>query len=82
MWKSDIKCAHCEEILDMHDCTSEEGATPSPEDITICSKCGEWNKFNQELKLEKLSDEEIAGLPPEVLEDMQKATDLVKHLPK
>lgn len=57
-------CPKCGKVLDA--ATSiEEGAIPSPGDITICMYCGELLRFDENLISHKLSDEEFESLDEE-----------------
>ena len=49
-------CPHCGKVLDAAS-PADGAASPSPGDATLCIYCGEWCVFNDELKLEKPSDD-------------------------
>lgn len=59
-------CPHCGKVLDAATPADGVGA-PSPGDATLCIDCGEWCVFNDELKLEKPSDDAYVeiGTDPE-----------------
>lgn len=47
-------CPQC--LEDMKECTGD--GQPSPGDFAICESCGEWNVFNDALKLRVLTAED------------------------
>lgn len=49
-------CASCQIVHDA--ATSAKGETPDPGDITLCIICGEWNVFDNEMKLRLPTTEE------------------------
>jgi hypothetical protein len=53
-------CGHCGEMLD--GASAGPGAVPGPGDLTMCIKCGGFNRFDDEMLLAKVTDEDIDEL--------------------
>lgn len=51
-------CGHCGVGLEM--ATGIEEERPGPGDPSICIYCGEWNEFDEELRLRPTSKEMVA----------------------
>jgi hypothetical protein len=59
-------CPNCGKKLDAATCVTDDGARPSPDDLTICFYCGHLMAFADDLSFRKLTDDEmheIAGDP-------------------
>lgn len=56
-------CPTCGNLLDGATCPTEEDASPSEGDLSICLYCGTMLEFQADLTLCKLSDEKYAELP-------------------
>lgn len=64
--KSD--CPYCGDTMDA--ATSREGATPKPDDLSLCWKCGGFLRFAEDLTLRPLSEEEFDALGPQNREEL------------
>lgn len=64
------KCPQCGYHIDDH-FSLDPDAIPSKDDLSVCMKCGEWNKFDENLKLVLLTTEERAGMEPSLLFELQ-----------
>lgn len=53
-------CGHCGEMLD--GASAGPGVVPGPGDMTICMKCCGFNRFDDEMLLAKVTDEDIDEL--------------------
>jgi hypothetical protein len=65
-------CGHCGKELD--GATSDGGRRPRPGDLTVCVYCCGLNKIDADLRLTKLTEEQVDALPLEVavrLREMQ-----------
>jgi hypothetical protein len=47
-------CPHCNEIIDA--CSSMEGATPEPGDVTVCFYCVSILQFRDDMSIQLLPD--------------------------
>lgn len=72
MAKEKQTCPTCGYLIDAHTATDESEDKPQPNDISICFKCGAWNKFNQDLKIVTLPTEERDMLDEHILLEMEK----------
>ena len=54
-------------------------ATPSPGDFSVCSGCQDILVFTDELGLRELTEEDMKGLPLDMLTRYQKALGTVKQ---
>lgn len=59
-------CGHCG--LEMDEATHHSGSKPAPGELAVCWSCAGVNRFGPELGLEKVTDEEVEGLDPELYE--------------
>jgi hypothetical protein len=51
-------CPGCGYLIDAAADSDDEGAIPSPEDFTICLDCGHICRFNEDLTLRNLTEED------------------------
>lgn len=49
-----------------------EGA-PDPGDLSLCIACGEYLRFAEDRTLRRLTDEELLGLPADLLQQLAEA---------
>lgn len=68
-------CPVCEKKIDAVTRPDENGAVPSPGDISICFYCATVSRFDDNLKLEQLTNEQFAELPEEVRVSVRKMRD-------
>lgn len=79
---TESKCASCGHILDTATGV-EEGTTPSVNDLTVCVYCGELHRFDEDLKLVLLTEEEIEEIKdqaPDVWNTLSSAQSHIKAL--
>lgn len=75
------KCPKCSAPITAQ--TSFTGHTPSPGDLTLCMECSTLMRFDPNMCLEAVTDEEFAALPPEhrnVIEHGRREMELAKQL--
>jgi hypothetical protein len=57
------KCCTCGSLIDSH--SSENGAEPEKDDITVCCYCGTFSKFDENLNLVKMTIPELLVIAEE-----------------
>lgn len=70
----EVECNVCHHKLDSH--TNPNGALPQEGDISICVYCGNLSRFDKNLKIVSLTEEEIEKLKtsdPEAFKDIAEA---------
>jgi len=73
-------CPSCGHSLRHHTAIGgdEEERAPEKNDLNVCSNCGAWNKFDEQLKLVGLTQQEKDSLEPEMRIPMEKATEFIR----
>jgi len=74
---NDSICPSCNYEVDTHEGVNHSDK-PSPNDLTICFKCGTWNKFGPELQLLALEDAERDSLPADLIAEMEMISSKIK----
>ena len=69
-------CSCCKEPLDAGE--GYEGQTPSVGDLSVCVYCGAFHVFTEGLGLRPLPEAELAGLPPEIRQQLEEGRDLLR----
>ena len=73
----DARCTQCRKQLD--GATGfRDGAKPKEGDLSICAYCGNQMRFNADLTLRTMTDEDRKTLPKQVLEGLDDATLLIR----
>lgn len=62
-------CGHCGKELDA--ASGAPGEVPRPGCFSVCTACGGINRFDDQMRLVRVSDEELAALPAEFQSQMQ-----------
>jgi C4-type Zn-finger protein len=62
-FRHEVECPVCGFKMDAHSCISEQGETPSPDDISICVSCCNILAYTDDLSLRKISREELEEYP-------------------
>lgn len=70
-------CPVCGKNLDAATSIEKEEAVPGPGDLSICLYCATVSRFDDNLKLEQITNEEFAELPEELKTSIRKARDTV-----
>jgi hypothetical protein len=65
------ECVTCRAVLNGAETVSDPNIHPKPNDVTICSYCGEVLQFNDDLSLRLISETVISEID---LMEMQKAS--------
>lgn len=73
----EAKCPSCGAILDGATCIYSN-ATPSPDDLSVCIYCLHWLRFNNDLTLRTMEQEDIDDLNPK---EFQQLLEITKALP-
>jgi hypothetical protein len=72
-------CPHCGRGADgVTDPFEEE--VPKPGDISICVYCRDVAVFQGDLSLRKMTEEEVAGMEPELTKQLEEARHLLKRV--
>lgn len=61
------KCPNCGVLLDAADSIPEEGQTPEPGNVTICSECSRVLVFTEEMQFRYAMPADLEALPAEAL---------------
>ena len=75
---SENKCPNCGEQLDGATCIFDN-ATPSAGDLSVCIKCLYWLRFNHDLTLRSMSQEDIDGLEPGEFMELMEITKAISR---
>lgn len=70
-------CPSCGKLLSGATSLNEEDALPSPGDISVCMDCATILKFDNDLRLVAISNEEFAGYPEDIKKTVKKARNLL-----
>lgn len=73
-------CPSCGYGIDAHTATDGSDQKPQKDDISICAKCGAWNKYTEDLELATLTEEDQEKIAPELLLEMRGHTERIKLL--
>ncbi len=62
--------------------TSAIGDTEAPKanDLSVCIKCGNWNVFDDDLRLRAITESEIAALPDVMFQELSRASKLISKI--
>lgn len=71
---SDVKCPNCGHQLDGATCVFEDVA-PKPGDLSVCVRCKHWLRFNDDLTLRPMSQDDIDVLKPEEFKQLMRTTE-------
>jgi hypothetical protein len=69
-------CGHCGKDLDS--ASGDGGHKPNPGDVSVCVYCCGINEFDAELRLVKLTDEQIDALPSESASEIREMQALMR----
>jgi uncharacterized Zn finger protein len=74
-------CPHCGYAVDEIIRMAREQKEAKPGDLTVCLNCGEFGQFNEQMKLEKCSDEVavLLGLSDETRMLVVRAREIIKQ---
>jgi len=77
---------HCPNCLTFLNAASplERDVAPKENDLSVCFRCGQLLKFNKDLKLVKLTDEELKHIKKEdfmAYETLIKTSEFIKNNP-
>jgi hypothetical protein len=61
------RCPSCGKLLDAATSITDPGASPSPDDMTICVGCGAILKFDKDLHLQELLQKDYDAIDTEDL---------------
>lgn len=67
------KCPVCKTDLDMASPVDGE-SVPGPNDLTVCIQCGAWNKYNEDMKITTLTQEERDNMDPVLQKQMDEVS--------
>jgi len=70
---SKTSCPYCGKGLDAASSPHHRGARPSEGDLGMCVGCGGFMKYNKELKLDKITTEELLDIDPRSRNELFKA---------
>lgn len=70
-------CPVCGNKLDAATHVKEKEIVPAPGDISICFYCATVSMFDENLKLEQMTNEQFAKLPDEVRASVRKTRDML-----
>lgn len=73
-------CPSCGYIIDAHGAVDGSEDKPKKDDVSICAKCGAWNKYGEDLKLIQFTKEDEENTSPELILEMQRCTERIKLL--
>ena len=73
----EAKCPSCGKQLDGATCIFSN-AIPRPDDLSVCVYCLHWLRFNNDLTLRSMSQEDIDGLEPR---EFMQLMEITKALP-
>lgn len=73
-------CPSCGYGIDAHLATDGSNDKPKKDDISICAKCGAWNKYTEDLELTTLTEEDQENIAPELLLEMRGYSERIKLL--
>lgn len=71
-------CPYCLANLDAVHSLKEQLLVPSS--LTVCIKCGGISRYDEELKLQAFSAEQMEALPPEHREILREYQSLIRHV--
>ena len=69
----DVKCPSCGEIIDGATCPFHD-ATPNPGDLSVCVYCLHWLRFNNDLTLRSMDQDDINKLKPIEFQQLMELT--------
>tara|TARA_R110000868_G_scaffold217359_4_gene467442 strand:+ start:375 stop:671 length:297 start_codon:yes stop_codon:yes gene_type:complete len=81
----DNKCSNCGTALDAATSLQDEYSIPNEGDISVCAYCGQMGKYDSEMKITPLREDEIYKLlqdQPELVEpirEIQSVFAFIKH---
>lgn len=67
----EVKCPHCRAVIANYTSMKDPGDRPSPGNLMLCANCLSLCKYDDNLKLAQLTNEEKAGLTPELLVEIE-----------
>lgn len=67
-------CPSCGYVIDAHSNTDDDESMPKPDDLSVCAKCAAWNKFDKNLKLVPLTDEDKLNCDDEILVELKRVS--------
>jgi hypothetical protein len=73
-----VSCAYCNKILDAAT-ASDETATPSEGDLSVCIHCGGVHFFTKELTLRKMTVAEFKALPEGTQNEVRKFQRVIRR---
>lgn len=75
------RCPHCRQVVDQHTSANEPHSTkqPRPGDIAVCFYCGGINRITEELGLRAAKMEEVATLPKQTRQLVERASFLIRE---
>jgi hypothetical protein len=67
----EVTCPHCKTVIANYTSMKDPGDIPSPGNLMLCANCLSLCKYDDNLKLAQLTNEEKAGLTPELLFEIE-----------
>jgi hypothetical protein len=64
-------CPNCGYEIHMHSNTKEDESGPAPNNLSLCYQCLTLIKFDNDLKLVKLTEDEYKQIPVETLSEVK-----------
>lgn len=74
----ELKCPHCQTVIDGYKSMRDPGDVPSPGNLMICLNCLSLCKYADDLSLAELTEDEKAGFPPEFLFEINSILEAIK----
>ena len=75
-------CPYCRYVIDAHAPLGHNQHMPEPGNLSICFKCTGVSKYNAQLKLDSMSEEELTLIKiedPETYHSIQKAREQIRN---
>jgi len=67
----EVKCPHCRAVIAKYTSMKDPGDRPSPGNLMLCANCLSLCKYDDNLKLAQLTNEEKEGLTPALLIEIE-----------
>lgn len=72
------KCPYCDYEINAHSPLTDPATIPKPGYVCICFNCYSINKYNEELQLVEMSQEEKDSLPGELMMEIESIIEKIK----
>lgn len=76
------KCPKCDYEINAHSPLTDPAVRPEPGNAVICSNCYALSKYDENLDLVQLTEEEVQSFPPELMLEIDMIIDKLKRVKK